>query len=162
MLFFKVYSGAFAFSCSQSSIALIGGMILILRSKVNFEFRREQVLVFCIKKRMLLLSEFHQNMKFGKIATEGNFEGVRVWPVVFTPLIALEGLLPPVLFDRKRFWVPKNFFNCGYRLTCDGGFFGFIVIPHCILTLTEKKSLNSYKALSYNSFFLLNTGFGSH
>ena len=101
---------------------------------------------------MLLLSEFHQNMKSGKIATEGNFEGVRSWPVVFTPLIASEGLLPLVLLTGKGS-ESQTLFDCGYRWTCDGGFFGFIVIPHFILTLTEKKSLNSYKALSDNPFF---------
>jgi hypothetical protein len=78
-------------------------MILILCSEVNFEFRREQVLVFCIKKRMLLLSDFHQNIKSWMIAVEVVFEGVRFQSVVFTPLMASEGLLPPVLFDGKRF-----------------------------------------------------------
>ena len=76
-------------------------MILIRRSEVNFEFRREKVLVFCIKKRMLLLSEFHQNMKSGMITVEVVFEGVRFRPVVFTPLMASEGLLPLVLLTGK-------------------------------------------------------------
>ena len=101
---------------------------------------------------MLLLSEFHQNMKSGMITVEVVFEGVRFRPVVFTPLMASEGLLPLVLLTGKGS-ESQTLFDCGYRWTCDGGFFGFIVIPHFILTLTEKKSLNSYKALSYNSFF---------
>lgn len=89
-------------------------MILIRRSEVNFEFRREKVLVFCIKKRMLLLSEFHQNMKSGMITVEVVFEGVRFRPVVFTPLMASEGLLPLVLLTGKGS-ESQTLFDCGYR-----------------------------------------------
>ena len=50
---------------------------------------------------MLLLSEFHQNIKSWMIAVGVVLEGMRVRPIVFTPLMASEGLLPLVLLTGK-------------------------------------------------------------
>ena len=48
------------------------------------------------------------------ITVEVVFEGVRFRPVVFTPLMASEGLLPLVLLTGKGS-ESQTLFDCGYR-----------------------------------------------
>lgn len=87
---------------------------------------------------MLLLSEFHQNMKSGMITVEVVFEGVRFRPVVFTPLMASEGLLPLVLLTGKGSESQKPFLIVVIDELVTEAFLALLLFPIVFLTLTEK------------------------
>lgn len=83
--------------------ALIGGIIALHLTGMNFGISAGVGFIalfgICIQNGVILLSEFHQNIKSGMDVAKGIFEGVRVRtrPVVMTALMASIGLLPAAI-----------------------------------------------------------------
>ncbi|MBF8457335.1 efflux RND transporter permease subunit [Kaistella sp. G5-32] len=83
--------------------ALIGGIIALHMTGMNFGISAGVGFIalfgICIQNGVLLLSEFHQNIKAGMLVVEGILEGIkaRTRPIVMTALMASVGLLPAAL-----------------------------------------------------------------
>lgn len=83
--------------------ALIGGIIALHLTGMNFGISAGVGFIalfgICIQNGVILLSEFHQNIKSGMQVADGILQGVktRTRPVVMTALMASIGLLPAAL-----------------------------------------------------------------
>lgn len=83
--------------------ALIGGIIALHITRMNFGISAGVGFIalfgICIQNGVLLISEFHQNIKAGMAVAEGILLGVKVRTraVVMTALMASVGLLPAAL-----------------------------------------------------------------
>ncbi|MBU4537015.1 MAG: CusA/CzcA family heavy metal efflux RND transporter [Weeksellaceae bacterium] len=83
--------------------ALIGGIIALHLTGMNFGISAGVGFIalfgICIQNGVILLSEFHQNIKSGINVADGILQGVktRTRPVVMTALMASIGLLPAAL-----------------------------------------------------------------
>ena len=83
--------------------ALIGGIIALHLTGINFGISAGVGFIalfgICIQNGVILLSEFHQNIKEGMSVVAGITKGVkdRTRPVVMTALMASIGLLPAAL-----------------------------------------------------------------
>ncbi|WHF51358.1 CusA/CzcA family heavy metal efflux RND transporter [Chryseobacterium gotjawalense] len=83
--------------------ALIGGIIALHMTGMNFGISAGVGFIalfgICIQNGVILLSEFHQNIKAGMDVAAGILEGVKVRtrPVVMTAMMASVGLLPAAL-----------------------------------------------------------------
>ncbi|MDQ0478057.1 efflux RND transporter permease subunit [Chryseobacterium sp. MDT2-18] len=83
--------------------ALIGGIIALHMTGMNFGISAGVGFIalfgICIQNGVILLSEFHQNIKTGMDVASGILEGVKVRtrPVVMTAMMASVGLLPAAL-----------------------------------------------------------------
>lgn len=83
--------------------ALIGGIIALHLTGMNFGISAGVGFIalfgICIQNGVILLSEFHQNIKSGMNVADGILQGVktRTRPVVMTALMASIGLLPAAL-----------------------------------------------------------------
>ncbi|QBO58288.1 efflux RND transporter permease subunit [Chryseobacterium salivictor] len=83
--------------------ALIGGIIALHMTGMNFGISAGVGFIalfgICIQNGVILLSEFHQNIKTGMDIASGILEGVKVRtrPVVMTAMMASVGLLPAAL-----------------------------------------------------------------
>ncbi|OWK73334.1 CusA/CzcA family heavy metal efflux RND transporter [Flavobacteriaceae bacterium JJC] len=83
--------------------ALIGGIIALHLTGMNFGISAGVGFIalfgICIQNGVILLSEFHQNIKSGMMVADGILQGVktRTRPVVMTALMASIGLLPAAL-----------------------------------------------------------------
>lgn len=83
--------------------ALIGGIIALHLTRMNFGISAGVGFIalfgICIQNGVILISEFHQNIRAGMDVAEGIFKGVKVRtrPVVMTALMASIGLLPAAL-----------------------------------------------------------------
>lgn len=83
--------------------ALIGGIIALHLTGMNFGISAGVGFIalfgICIQNGVILLSEFHQNIKSGMDVAQGILEGVKVRtrPVVMTAMMASVGLLPAAL-----------------------------------------------------------------
>lgn len=83
--------------------ALIGGIIALHLTGINFGISAGVGFIalfgICIQNGVILLSEFHQNIKAGMEVANGILQGIKVRtrPVVMTALMASIGLLPAAL-----------------------------------------------------------------
>ncbi|WP_027376192.1 efflux RND transporter permease subunit [Kaistella palustris] len=83
--------------------ALIGGIIALHLTGMNFGISAGVGFIalfgICIQNGVILLSEFHQNIKAGMEVAAGILEGVKVRtrPVIMTAMMASVGLLPAAL-----------------------------------------------------------------
>jgi cobalt-zinc-cadmium resistance protein CzcA len=83
--------------------ALIGGIIALHVTRMNFGISAGVGFIalfgICIQNGVLLISEFHQNIKSGMAVAEGILQGVKVRTraVVMTALMASVGLLPAAI-----------------------------------------------------------------
>lgn len=83
--------------------AMIGGIIALHLTGMNFGISAGVGFIalfgICIQNGVLLLSQFHQNIKTGMAVAEGILQGVkaRTRPVVMTAMMASVGLLPAAL-----------------------------------------------------------------
>ena len=83
--------------------ALIGGIVALHLTGMNFGISAGVGFIalfgICIQNGVILLSEFHQNIKNGLSVTDGIMKGVRerTRPVMITALMATIGLLPAAL-----------------------------------------------------------------
>lgn len=83
--------------------ALIGGIIALHLTRMNFGISAGVGFIalfgICIQNGVILISEFHNNIKSGMDVAKGILEGVRVRtrPVVMTALMASIGLMPAAL-----------------------------------------------------------------
>ena len=83
--------------------ALIGAIIALHLTNMNFGISAGVGMIaligICIQNGVILISEFHQNVKNGLSVDESIMEGVKVRtrPVVMTALMASIGLLPAAL-----------------------------------------------------------------
>lgn len=83
--------------------ALIGGIIALHLTRMNFGISAGVGFIalfgICIQNGVILISEFHQNIKSGMDVAAGILEGVKVRtrPVVMTALMASIGLMPAAL-----------------------------------------------------------------
>lgn len=83
--------------------ALIGGIIALHLTRINFGISAGVGFIalfgICIQNGVILISEFHQNIKSGMDVAAGILEGVKVRtrPVVMTALMASIGLMPAAL-----------------------------------------------------------------
>ncbi len=83
--------------------ALIGGIIALHLTQMNFGISAGvgmiALLGICIQNGVILITEFHQNVKLGSPLDEAIFNGVksRTRPVIMTALMASIGLLPAAL-----------------------------------------------------------------
>ena len=83
--------------------ALIGAIVALHITKMNFGISAGVGMIaligICIQNGVILISEFHQNVKNGLLVDEAILQGVKVRtrPVVMTALMASIGLLPAAL-----------------------------------------------------------------
>ena len=83
--------------------ALVGGILALHLTGMNFGISAGVGFIalfgICIQNGVLLLSEFHQNIKSGMEVATGILEGVKIRtrPVVMTAMMASVGLLPAAL-----------------------------------------------------------------
>ena len=83
--------------------ALVGGILALHITGMNFGISAGVGFIalfgICIQNGVLLLSEFHQNIKSGMEVATGILEGVKIRtrPVVMTAMMASVGLLPAAL-----------------------------------------------------------------
>ena len=83
--------------------ALIGGIIALHLTGINFGISAGVGFIalfgICIQNGVILLSEFHQNIKAGMEVANGILQGIKIRtrPVVMTALMASIGLLPAAL-----------------------------------------------------------------
>ena len=83
--------------------ALIGGILALHFTSINFGISAGvgmiALLGICIQNGMILITEFHQNVKNGQSLESAIFNGVksRTRPVIMTALMASIGLLPAAL-----------------------------------------------------------------
>lgn len=83
--------------------ALIGGIVALHLTGMNFGISAGVGFIalfgICIQNGVILLSEFHQNIKNGLSVSDGIMKGVRerTRPVMMTALMATIGLLPAAL-----------------------------------------------------------------
>lgn len=83
--------------------ALIGAIIALHLTRMNFGISAGVGMIaligICIQNGVILLTEFHHNIKIGMNLDEAVFNGMksRIRPVIMTALMASIGLLPAAL-----------------------------------------------------------------